>query len=82
VPEIVKGKGKGRRLTEMSSSHWFIVARTPSGLAVRLGRDTGDAVMRLLVRARMMVVENFMVTEEERIVELGFECEDLFVSRE
>jgi hypothetical protein len=66
----------------MSSSHWFIVAKTPSGFALRLGRDTGDAVMRLLVRVRIMTAENFMVTGEEWIVEPGFEFEDLFLSRE
>jgi hypothetical protein len=47
-----------------------------------LGRDTGDAVMRLLVRVRIMTAENFMVTGEEWIVEPGFEFEDLFLSRE
>ena len=47
------------RLTEMSLSHWFMVASTESGERLEMG--SGEAVMRVLVRARMMVVENFML---------------------
>jgi len=49
-----------REHTEMSFSHWFMVASTESGL--RLERCTGDAVMRVLVRARIMLVESFIMT--------------------
>jgi hypothetical protein len=50
--------------TEISFSHWFIVARTESGLA-RFGRDNGDEATRVLVSARMMLVENFIVSRDD-----------------
>jgi hypothetical protein len=55
----------------MSFNHWFIVARTAPAFEARLARDTGDAVMRVLARTRMMLVQNFMVTREEWVVERG-----------
>ncbi len=45
----------------------FIVARTPSGLAWRVGREMGDAAMRLLARARITLVENFILIKEFKV---------------
>ena len=57
----------GGLLTEISFNHAFIVARTPSGLAWRLDREMGDAATRLLVRARMMLVEHFILIKEFKV---------------
>jgi hypothetical protein len=57
----------GELLTEISFNHAFIVASTPSGLAWRLGREIGDAATRLLARARMMLVETFILIKEFKV---------------
>lgn len=65
--DVVKISRHGELLTEISFNHAFIVARTPSGLAWRLDREMGDAVTRLLARARMMLVENFILIKEFKV---------------
>lgn len=57
----------GELLTEILFNHALIVARTPSGFPWRLGRETGDAAMRLLARARMMLMENFILIKESKV---------------
>lgn len=61
---MIAVRERQERRTEISLSHWFIVAKTESGSA-RLGRETGEAAMRVLVRARMMLDEIFMVNGKQ-----------------